>query len=497
MDRLACVDVPALPLQLLLKAHPEWAGLPAVVVDEDKPQGLVLWANARAREVGVLPGLRYGPALSLAPTLRAGTIGESAIEAGVRAIVDRLHGFSPDVEPSFQEPGVFWLDAGGLGPVFPSLEAWAVAMRDDLGGCGFIAAVVVGYRRFGVYAVARSLKGRRALVFDQVSEEDELARAVPLSLVGLSPGARDALAQLGVQRVGEFLALPAHGIRKRFGPEAHDLHRFASGVWEPPLNPLVVTPPIEARVELDYQETNAERLVFIAKPLVDRLLHALMTKGQALTELRLRLDLDGAPPVIHPIRTAEPTLSAVVIMELVRLRLTAAPLAAPVVGLAAGAESMPATAEQLAMFAEAPRRDPAAAARAFARLRAAFGADDVVVKAAMRDRHSPEGAYMWEPMHAIGLPHPRLDAPVLLVRRILAKAQPLPHPPGRGPDGWRVLGPLGEPVERWSGPYRLSGGWWRGGLERDYYFAELPGGELLWVYYDHMRARWFLQGEIA
>jgi protein ImuB len=69
--RLACVDLPAFPLQLLLRRHPDWAGYPAAVVAEDKPQGLVLWVNEKAREFGVLPGLRYAAAFSLAATFRA------------------------------------------------------------------------------------------------------------------------------------------------------------------------------------------------------------------------------------------------------------------------------------------------------------------------------------------------------------------------------------------------------------------------------------------
>ena len=31
-ERLACVDVPALPLQLLLRRYPDWCGRPAAVV---------------------------------------------------------------------------------------------------------------------------------------------------------------------------------------------------------------------------------------------------------------------------------------------------------------------------------------------------------------------------------------------------------------------------------------------------------------------------------
>lgn len=493
MDRLACVDVPALPLQLLLRHHPEWAGLPAAVVDEDKPQGLVLWANARARDAGVLPGARYGPALSLAPTLRAGTVSEAMIQAGLDELIDRLHRFSPDVEPSMAEPGVFWLDAGGLEPVYPSLDAWAVALRQDLGASGTIAAVVVGFRRFGTYAIARALKGREAIVFAGPADEETAAMRVPLTMVGLPPGVRDALTKLGISRVGEFVALPEAGLLKRFGPEAHAFHRFASGAMELPLNPVVVEAPVEVHLELDYQETNAERLVFLLKPLVDRLLATLSRQGRALVELVITLVLDNAGTHTERVRTAEPTLASVTVMELVRLRLTAGPLAAPVVGLGLTASWAVATAEQLAMFIEAPRRDPAAAARAFARLRAAFGDEDVVAKAVMRDRHLPEGRFAWEPMHAIGVPHPLPDAAPMLARLIRDRPIPLPGPPGRGPDGLRLIGS----PERWHGPYRLTGGWWRHEIQRDYYFAELKGGELLWVFYDRVRRRWFLQGEVS
>ena len=52
MARLACVNVPALPLQLLLQRHPEWRGAPVAVVAEDKAQGRILWVNAHARRRG-------------------------------------------------------------------------------------------------------------------------------------------------------------------------------------------------------------------------------------------------------------------------------------------------------------------------------------------------------------------------------------------------------------------------------------------------------------
>jgi protein ImuB len=495
VDRLACVDVPALPLQLLLRRHPEWTGWPAAVVDSDKPQGRVMWANALAREAGVLPGARYAGALSLAPTLRAGTVSAEVIRAGVDELFERLHGFSPDIEPAIDEPGVFWVDAAGLGPVFPSLDAWAAGLRNDLAAHGYTAGVVVGFRRFGTYAVARAIAGRRVIVFGSPEEEEAQAAAVRLDRVGLSPAVRDALDQLGVRRVGEFAALPAVGVGKRFGPQALAVHRFATGAVDLPLAPRAVVEAISERLALDYGEENAERLVFILKPLVDALLASLAERGFALVELQLAFELSDETHHHDRVRTAEPTLQSVTVMELVKLRLAAGPLPAPVVGIVVTAEHVVATSDQLRLFAEAPPRDMAAAARAFARLRAAYGEEDVVVKAVMRDRHTPEGRWAWEPLLALPWPNARAGAAGRLVRRVLAKPEPLSGPPGRGPDGLRLVGGV---QEQWTGPYRLSGGWWRsGGLERDYYFAELRTGELLWVYFDRVRARWFLQGEVV
>src|SRR4029077_16810920 len=96
---LACVELPAFPLQLLLRHRPEWAHYPAAVVAEDKPQGLILWVNERARQHGVLPGLRYAAALSLAAELRASEVAPNEIRKAVKELTQRLMRFTPEVEP--------------------------------------------------------------------------------------------------------------------------------------------------------------------------------------------------------------------------------------------------------------------------------------------------------------------------------------------------------------------------------------------------------------
>ena len=121
MDRMACVELPEFPLQLLLKRHPDWAGRPVAVVDRDKPQGVILWVNEEARVARVRTGMRYSAGLSLTHTLHAGEVPPADVERGVAAVAERLRRLSPDVEPSRDEPGVFWLNASGLSYLHASL----------------------------------------------------------------------------------------------------------------------------------------------------------------------------------------------------------------------------------------------------------------------------------------------------------------------------------------------------------------------------------------
>jgi protein ImuB len=121
VDRMACIDVPAFPLQLLLRKHPDWRLHPAAVVDADTPQGTILWVNEKARAAGISTGMRYAAGLSLAAGLRAAVVTPKEIEGEVADLAELLRRFTPSVEPAKDEPGVFWLDAKGLERLFGAL----------------------------------------------------------------------------------------------------------------------------------------------------------------------------------------------------------------------------------------------------------------------------------------------------------------------------------------------------------------------------------------
>jgi protein ImuB len=79
----------------------------------------------------------------------------------------------------------------------------------------------------------------------------------------------------------------------------------------------------------------------------------------------------------------------------------------------------------------------------------------------------------------------------------MAKPVPLPAESRRThDDGWLILGPKHGTIDKLTGPYVFSGGWWNREIQREYYFAETRRGDLLWLYYDRVRRKWFWQGTV-
>jgi len=493
VERMACVNVRALPLQLLLARNPGWAAGPAVVVDRDQPLGLVLWANRLARTGRIVPGMRYAAALALTSALRGGVVPETEVVAAQTALLLRLWCFSPRIEPSPREPGIFWLDATGLRHLYPSLDGWAANIEADLRSAGFRALVAVGFSRFGAYAAAKAAV--RTLVFHAPDEEhDHLAR-VSIERLGIDPALRDTLLELGVATLGEFAALPPDSIRQRLGAEADELHRLARGSGWMPLAPSPPLEPIEHAESFDSPEGDLDRLLGRIAHLLDLVLADLSARHEALAALRLHLRLDDHRQWHEDLSPAAPTREARQILQLLRLRLETRPLSAGVDTIKLCASGIREAQRQLDLFHEAPQGTLDSAQRAFANLRAKFG-NHTVMAAQLHEGHLPEAQYAWEPLGRLASPRPAALATRPLARRIHTPPIELPSRDRHEPDGWLIAGVSEGPVEEVIGPQLVSGGWWTREISRAYYYVRTRSGRWLWIYHDTARRRWFLQGEV-
>ena len=161
LRRVACLDIPDLPLQLLLRRHPDWRHGPAAVVAEEQPEAPLLLINRHAQHMRLRTGLRFGAAKSLLPELRAGCVSAVEVEEAACELVRGLQTFSPHVERDPVSAGVFYLDPSGLAHLYGGETSWARAVHRYLQARHFSAALVVGYGRALSYALARVTRGVR------------------------------------------------------------------------------------------------------------------------------------------------------------------------------------------------------------------------------------------------------------------------------------------------------------------------------------------------
>lgn len=506
--KVACASLPALPLQVAWRQHPTWRSWPVVVVAEDRPQSEILWACERARAARILPGQRYAHALGACSELRAHVLEPSQLAAVVEELSCALSAVAPRVEPytsarstPLEWAGTFWLDGSGLERLYQTPERWAQSITAAISQRGFRASVVVGTSRFATYAIARSMAERPGtLAFSDEEQERMAVRRAPLARLELPARLRESLARLGVHTLGQLLLLPDGGMLERFGPAACELVQLARGERWDPLTPAPPPETLEQRVLLDDEEHQLEALVFLIKGALDRLLAQLAARHRAVAalhlELRLRPSLHAIESRCEKLCPAESTLDGRALLRLVHLRLEGAPPQAGVVEVRLRVDDVPATREQLSLFAQRPARDLRAANEALSKVRAELGNEAVVI-AQLRQGHLPEACFGWEALQR--LPEASARAPQVqpLVRRIFTRAVGLPaQATSVREDGWMLSGLEHGSVTRIVGPFVISGGWWAGEVHREYHFADTKSGDCLWVYYDLGRRRWVWQGAV-
>jgi len=494
--RLACVDVPAFPLQIVLRRFPAWRSQPVAVVADERTKGKILWANGPARQKGIRPGMRFSTAATYAPTLRAGVVTEGDLTQSSEALVLLLQQFSPRIEPAQGMPGIFfWLDASGLLSLYTSHVAWGHAVITALHHAGWEARIVIGFSRFATAAVARATR-QAVVVFATAEDETGALRHVPLNSLTLPTHVTRDLSRLGLRTAGDVLRFPRGSLRERFGAELTQLVRdIVTADW-PPLQPWQQQVPLSAHVDLEIPESDQIRLLFLFRRLLPPLLKELRTRHHAATELAWEFVLDDHTQQHDQLRPAAPTLDIVQLIDLIRVRLATYALPAGVARITLTVHGRPASDEQLRLFSHDSSRDLSVTNRTLARVRAAFG-EQSVVRARLREGHLPEAQFTWEVLGEITLPCPRPATAPTLVRRLLAQPTIL-IPPFQYPrhEGRRTTDSPPGAVTSVVGPYLISGGWWQGLVEREYAYVETRRGDLLLVFYDRRRRRWMLQGRV-
>ena len=491
MPPLACVSLLELPLQLVIRTHPEWREFPVAVLTEDRPTGIVLHRNRAAARAGVRRGMRYSAALALSNLLRAAVVDRHELSCGIETLGRLLTGFSPRVEP-FGE-GIFWLDARGLGYLFASVPAWMAAIVQDLEAAGFRARIACGFTRGGALVASRLSRGDISPpVFSSPQEERTFCLSSPLGILPLAPSVRGRLASLGIRDIGGFLSLPAGGVRMRLGVEAARLHELLAAPPSLPLQFLDATTELVQSRRFDREVQDTAELEPPLEEALQSIAADAASRGTRIRELVVALTLEDGSTREERILPSEPTVTFGLLRDLVRLRIAGVFRGSEtlrrqgITGFTLSAERSRGREEQVELIRSTKSRDRAAGERAFALIRAELG-NDAVRRACLRQEHQPEKQYSWETLGDPPVPSgaPAASASRVLVRRIYespGSLRPLPRP---------------RPYRRCGGPYTISGAWWAQPYSREYRFVQSAEGTILWIFREREGAQWLVQGLLS
>jgi protein ImuB len=529
----ACLLLPSLSLDVFARAQsPADAAKPFAVATGGRTPRIVR-ANPCARNSGIHAGQLVSASLALSPDLVLRDRDLDAEVAALAAIAAWATQFTPAI--ALTPPDAVLVEIGGSLRLFGGLPKLTARLSRGVRDLGYAAQLAFAPTPEAALVFARAGKregteSRVRLDFSRSSVSihpapgkiepdlfpdfsDALA-PLPLSLADIDPSVIATLAAAGITTFGQACALPRAALARRVGADFVVFLDRLRGLVADPRPPFVPPPRYTGKIELPAPVENNEALLFAVNRLVHELAGWLAGRGLGVIEMSLALAHEryvrvatGVPATAVCFALAAPAREPAHLVAVLRERLARVALPAPVEAITlTSLVTAPLASRNLGLL---PGDDAHVTVPLIDRLRARLG-EDAVTLVASHAEYRPERA--WLP-RGIDESRVRLDfSGNLTARNARArKAESAPHFPD--PAFTRPLWLLSEPeplghlleAQPWvlrDGPERIESGWWDGAdVRRDYFVAESPRGETVWIYRDHRYGiddgEWFLHGLFA
>lgn len=505
---IGCLWIPDLPLQALLRVEPSLHGQAVAVATGEGARAQVVGVSTRARTQGVAQGQRLQQARALCPELVVRWQEEDVLQAARDAALDAAASVSPRIEEA--RPGLVWIDASGLGKLHGGEREVAAALLRAAEQVGLEgrASLAIGKR----VAEIAALRGEGIEVVAKGQERAFLA-PLPLRALGAGDALLETLGRWGIATAGDLATLPGPGVASRLGQEGERLHRLARGEDREPLVPIQHEEVFEEGCDLDHELIALEGLLFLLRPVIERLLGRLSCRGLSCGGLVLRLALGGGGEAVLPVEVAAPTKDLGTLLALCRSMLERRPPGGAIRGVRVRAHARGGRVEQLRLFG-LPSISPDELATAVAKVAAIVGEgrlgaprlqDSHLPDAIRLERFDPPPPPSGEASFVRGLESADVSwkvaeegatwggARALGLLRFRPPVQAEVRMAGGAPQSLRAGGVAGWVVSC-AGPWRVDVGWHDAPAQQDGFDVELSDGAVYRLTHDRLQDRWLLLG---
>jgi protein ImuB len=460
----------------------------------------VLWYCENARRAGVRPGMTLAEALAVVPGLSVHAEDPESDLRRLTQLAKWCDRFSPlaGLEET-AEPSSLLLDMTGCTGNFGGEEQMIEQVRNDFAAEGWQTRVALAETVGAAWALAHT--GESASILVRPGEIEPALLPLPVAVLRLPVETLHHLAQLGLERVGQLLALPRSGLSERFGPGLLRRIDQALGCLAEPIARYRPVPAVLAGRSFEYPIERRDALQQALNDLLRQIETRLQERCRGARRLECWLYVEAGSPLCIELELHRPSRCAQRLGKLLETKLEQVQLTGPLSGLCVRVPlEEPLTQRQLELFAGHGCLRDGEFSDLIDGLSSRLGRDSVTVARLIPDPQ-PELACRFEP----AILDRKADARTAFDERTLRhrplQIWPAPVPiqvlavvPGGLPK--LIRSPRGEYTVTLSwGPERIETGWWRGrDIHRDYFIVETHLGTRLWIFRRHDDDRWFWHG---
>jgi protein ImuB len=504
------MHLPLWPLQRLWHDRHELRGRPLALCEQAAGSSrIVLYFNPERKRscrvngpAGVHPGMPVAEALAIEPSLHVQEYDAEADVGALGELAEWAGRFSPIVALEARERRhSLLLDITGCAACFGGEQRMLERAVQEVRDQGWNARVAIADTVGAAWGLAHY--GGTPIRANPGQAEGVLL-PLPVAALRLPDEVVGCLAELGIERIGELMALPRSSLPARLGPLVLERLDQLRGRLPEVLVPHRPLPPVEVTCSFEYATDQRDALDYALNQLIDHVCHILDERHAGARQIECVLHHEVAKPLCLEVEMVRASRSAKHMRMLFRARFERVTLDEPVCAMSL---RVPVTvrldASQCEIFDADAAQDAGELSKLVDELSNRLGREAVTRVRLVADAQ-PEYACRYEPaVHGVSrsrvareMTEPDVFWPV---RPLRLWADPICIPTTsvvpEGPPMRFHWDGVEHSIARSWGPERIETGWWRHeDVHRDYYLVETLTGARFWIYRRRDDDNWFLHG---